>query len=123
MSARLSTARPLACSGAMYAAVPRIMPIGVMAGDVMVGELASAFAEGLVAGGIHRLRQTEVQHLHRAVGADFDIGWLEVAVNDALLVRGFEGLGDLARDRQRVAERERAPSDEQQTNPRRRPAP
>ena len=30
---------PFACSGDMYAAVPRIMPIVVMAGEVIVGDL------------------------------------------------------------------------------------
>ncbi len=46
MSARLSTARPLACSGAMYAAVPRIMPIAVIAGDVIVGEFRGSRVPG-----------------------------------------------------------------------------
>ncbi len=49
MSARLSTARPLACSGAMYAAVPRIMPISVIAGVVMVGDI-EALADIVPAG-------------------------------------------------------------------------
>ena len=38
MSVRLSTARPRACSGDIYAAVPRIMPIPVIAGLVSVGD-------------------------------------------------------------------------------------
>ena len=39
-SARLSTVPPRACSGLMYAAVPRIIPTPVIiAGDVIVGEL------------------------------------------------------------------------------------
>ena len=38
-SARLSTGLPAACSGLMYAAVPRMMPVPVMcAGLVIVGE-------------------------------------------------------------------------------------
>jgi hypothetical protein len=37
--ARLSTALPRACSGAMYAAVPRITPAAVMAGEVSVGDI------------------------------------------------------------------------------------
>ena len=41
MSARLSTLLPFACSGAMYAAVPRIMPICV-ACAVTVGELIAS---------------------------------------------------------------------------------
>jgi len=42
MSARRSTARPRACSGAMYAAVPMIMPIWV-ARAVNVGELLESW--------------------------------------------------------------------------------
>ena len=37
MSARLSTTFPRACSGLMYAAVPRIIPACVIAGVVIVG--------------------------------------------------------------------------------------
>ena len=39
MSARLSTVFPRACSGDMYAAVPRIMPACVIAGVVIVGDI------------------------------------------------------------------------------------
>ena len=49
----------------------------------------------------------EVQHLHGAVGAHLDVGGLQIAVNDALLVRRFERLGDLLRDRQRLVDRNR----------------
>ena len=41
-------------------------------------------------------------------GRDLDVRGLQVAVDDALLVRGFERLGDLPRDRQRLVERDRA---------------
>ena len=85
------------------------MPISVIAGEVIVGEFASALADARRAGRVHRLRQTEVEHLHRAVGADFDVRGLEIAMDDALLVRGFERVGDLARDRQRVGERRVGP--------------
>ena len=44
------------------------------------------------------LRQPEVQHLHHAVRTNLDVGGLEVAVNDAVLVRGLERLGDLPSD-------------------------
>ncbi len=37
-SLRLSTVRPFACSGDMYAAVPRIIPACVIAGVVIVGD-------------------------------------------------------------------------------------
>jgi hypothetical protein len=39
MPARLSTVFPRACSGAMYAAVPRIIPACVIAGEVIVGAI------------------------------------------------------------------------------------
>jgi hypothetical protein len=42
------------------------------------------------------------QHLHGAVVTDFDVGGLQVAVDDALLVRGLERLGDLFRHRRGV---------------------
>ena len=58
--------------------------------------------------GLHRLRQPEVQHLHRAVWPKLDVRGFEVAVDDPLLVRGFERVGDLLRDRQRFVERDRA---------------
>ena len=38
MSARLSTVFPRACSGDMYAAVPRMTPACVIAGDEIVGD-------------------------------------------------------------------------------------
>ena len=45
ISLRLSTAAPRACSGLMYAAVPRMMPARV--GDsVVAGDAARSFAEG-----------------------------------------------------------------------------
>ena len=44
------------------------------------------------------LRQDEVQHLHFAVRRDFDVRGFQVPVDDAFLVRGFEGFGDLERE-------------------------
>ena len=108
-SARLSARCPRACSGLMYAAVPRIIPACVIAGVVIVGDI-DALGDGR-RGGLHRLRQPEVEHLHRAVGADLDVRRLQIAVDDALLVRGFERLGDLLRDGQRLVERDRAARD------------
>ena len=57
---------------------------------------------------LHRLGQTEVEHLHRAVRTDLDVRGLEIAMDDSLLVRRFEGLGDLSRDGQRFVERDGA---------------
>ncbi len=54
--------------------------------------------------GFNRFRQTEVQHFHAAVGAHLDVCGLEVAMDDAELVRGFERVGNLSRDGQCVGE-------------------
>ena len=40
-----------------------------------------------------------------------DVRGLQIAMDDPLLVRGFERLGDLLRDRQRLVERDRAARD------------
>ena len=60
---------------------------------------------------IERFGETEVQHLHHAVGAHLDVGGFQIAMNDPLLVRGFEGFGDLPGDGQRFIERDRAAGD------------
>jgi hypothetical protein len=41
---------------------------------------------------------------------DLDVRGLQIAVDDAVLVRGFERLGDLSRDRQGVLRRVSAPA-------------
>jgi hypothetical protein len=55
--------------------------------------------------------ETEIEHLDRAVGADLDVRRLQIAMHDALLVRGFERLGNLPRDRQHLGERHRSARD------------
>src|SRR5262249_50637748 len=51
-----------------------------------------------------RFGEAEIEHLDGAVVAHPDVGPLQIAVNDALLVRGLEGGGDLPRDRQRLVD-------------------
>ena len=122
MSARRVDGLPRACSGAMYAAVPRITPAARAPCIDSVGEFAaSRRCDAPVR--VERLRETEIQHLDRAVGADLDVGRLQIAMDDALLVRGFERLGDLLRDRQRLVERNRALRDAIRERRRLRPAP
>ena len=60
---------------------------------------------------VHRFRKTEVQHLHRAIVPDLDVRRLQIAMDDTLLVRGFERLGDLPGNRQRLVQRDRAMHD------------
>src|SRR5262249_27715936 len=55
-----------------------------------------------------RLRQTEVEDLHRTVGGDFDVGRFQITVNDALLMRSFESFGYLPRELQRFFQGNRA---------------
>ena len=51
-----------------------------------------------------RLRQPEVEHFDDAVRRDLDVGGLEIAVDDAPFVRGFERARDIARDGQRLGQ-------------------
>jgi hypothetical protein len=82
----------------MQAAVPSSTPAPVMpAGLVMVGECDTPTAELRAVD--QRLRQTEIEHFHGPVGAQLDVGRLQVAVDDARVVRGLEGLGNLPRQR------------------------
>ena len=78
--------------------MPRIIPACVIAGVVIVGDIDTLGDRRPRR--LHRLRQAEVEHLHRAVGAHLDVRGLQIAMDDPLLVRGFERLGDLLRDRQ-----------------------
>jgi len=55
--------------------------------------------------------QAEVEHLHRAIRADLDVGGLQVAMDDPLLVRGFQRLGDLLRNGERLIDGNRAAGD------------
>jgi len=112
MSARLSTPLPRACSGDMYAAVPRIRPAAVPV-CASVGDCRRLRqvrrrrpARRLCGPG---LREPEIEQLDLAVGRDFHVRRLHVAVHDALLVRFLERLGGLPRDRERLVDRDRAP--------------
>ena len=99
-SLRLSTARPFACSGLMYAAVPRIIPTLRHAGVGDVGEIAMPCLGACRSSAFARPKSSTFTV---TVGAQLDVRGLQIAVNDALLVRGFERFGDLPRDRQRLS--------------------
>ena len=95
----------------MYAAVPRITPRIVIAGEVIVGEFARFADADLALTRSDRFRQAEVQHLDRAIGSQLDVRGLEIAMDDPLLVCRFERFGNLLRDGQRLVERDRAARD------------
>lgn len=56
-------------------------------------------------------RQAEVQNLHAPIGGDQQVAGFDVAVNDLLLVRGMETVGDLASNVERLSESERTALD------------
>ena len=60
---------------------------------------------------VDRFGETKVEHLHRAVSPHLDVGRLQIAVDDALFMSGFERFSDLPRDRQCLVEGNRAPRD------------
>ena len=60
-------------------------------------------------GRFHRLGQAEVEHLHRAIWPDLDVGGFQIPVDDALLVRRLERLGDLPGDGERFIDGNRDP--------------
>ncbi len=62
-------------------------------------------------GCVQSLGQTEVEHFYLAVRLQLHVGRLQVAVDDALLVRLLEPLCDLSRDRERLFERQRPAGD------------
>ena len=55
------------------------------------------------------LGQAEVEHLDLAVRRHLHVGGLQIAVDDALLVRGLERLGDLPRDGDRLGDGQPSP--------------
>ncbi len=96
-SARLSTACPRACSGDMYAAVPRIRPAAVPRAARAWGT-ATRSAEDVTPRAVSApsaLARPKSSTLTLPSGVTLTFGRLEVAVDDALLVRRFERLGDL----------------------------
>ena len=68
----------------------RIRPGAVKTGHRRVGELCKA----------------EVQDFHGAVGPDLHVGRLQIAMDDANLVRGVEGVDNLTSNGERLAERQ-----------------
>jgi hypothetical protein len=51
------------------------------------------------------LREAEVQHLDAIIGGELDVRRFEVAVNDPLVVCGFERVHELSREAERVGQR------------------
>jgi len=85
--------------------VPRIRPASVPV-RARVGGSREIRRRRSVGVSRHRLGEPEVEHLDLAVRSQLDVGRLQVAVDDALLVRFLEGLGDLLRNDDRFVNRD-----------------
>jgi len=59
-----------------------------------------------------RRRKAEVEHLHAALVAHHHVGRLQIAMNDALAVRGGEGVGDRDGQLQKAGQRQLASGDQ-----------
>jgi hypothetical protein len=69
----------------MYAAVPIIVPANVPHAERW---RQRQWRDTVGCGwSFKHLRETEIQHFHRSVRSNLDVGRLQVAVNDPLLVR------------------------------------
>ena len=80
------------------------------------GDRCRARADGRACGIRRRiqrdLREAEVEHLHPAVVGHHDVAGLEIAVHDAALVRGDEGVGQRDRELEHAGEGKPARGDE-----------
>jgi len=56
---------------------------------------------------LDRFRESKVQYLHGAAFLNFDVRRFQIAMDDTRLMRSFERVGDLTRDRDRFVERDR----------------
>ena len=70
-----------------------MMTPAMVARMVRVGELAGSRGRGGVVG--ERFGEAEVEDFEAAVGGDFDVGGLEVAMDDAFFVGVFERVDEL----------------------------
>ena len=86
-----------------------------------VGEFAMSDKRGGVAR--YGLRQAEVEDFDRTIRRDLDVGRLQIAMDDASLVRGVEGERQLTGDFDRLALLAAGPvrSDPRASAPRRAP--
>src|SRR5262249_13297241 len=84
----------------MYAAVPRISPFCVPA-MVNVGELDRFPPPGAV---VERFRESEVEDLDFALRRDLHIARLQIAMNDAFLVRRFQRFAYAVRNFERLVD-------------------
>ena len=83
-----SMLRPSICSGDMYGTVPKHDALA-RASDGLGVDSAPAAPSGSV-----DFREPEVEHFDAAVGRHHHVGRLQIAVDDALVMRGGERIGE-----------------------------
>ena len=88
--------------------MPSNTPTVVIAGLTSVGDIVAfgRFGEFDAFGSLNFARPKSRTFTDTG-WCDLDVGRLEIAMDDALLVRRFEGVGDLPRDGERVVHRQR----------------
>jgi hypothetical protein len=94
MSQRRSTFFRHACSGLMWAALPRVMPLRVAAA-LIVGDLLMLPAAGVSS---NALAKPKSRIFTMPSGLTFTLAGLEVAMDDAPLVCVFQPFDDLLGD-------------------------
>ncbi len=100
-SDRKSTGSPRTCSGDMYPSVPNTIPASVRA------RVTSAGSDAATPGSASPKSRSEIQDLDAPVGRHDDVLRLEIAMDDAAVVRGGEAARDLRRVLRRFAWRQR----------------
>ncbi len=106
MSLRASASPPSSCSGAMYWNVPRIVPREV-SGWLCCSAVGMLVAcETACLSGVASFARPKSRSF-APVFVSMTFAGLEVAVDEAALVRGVEGVGDLDADAQRLLGRQR----------------
>jgi hypothetical protein len=80
------------------------MPVCVRASE-SVGDSVGLCADTGEPGSV-RLGESEIENLNRPIGRHFDVGRLEIPMNNALFVRGFQSFRDLACDGNGLVERQ-----------------
>ena len=99
---------PRACSGLMYAAVPRMTPASCAVHASSVGDWVRSDRPRSTHSPPSVLASPKSSTLTVPSGRDLDVRGLQIAMDDAPLMRRLERIRNLPRDGQRLLERDRA---------------
>ena len=102
MSLRASASRPSTCSGDMYGQGAQDGAFRRQRNGLSLHVAAAVDSRSVL-----DLRESEIENLHAALGEQ-DVAGLQIAVNDALPVRGVERVQDLIGQCERLGKRHRS---------------